>query len=171
MKSATVNGESVMDDLTFGYANPKAMYDAEKSAYVEDDLDILYNGKVVATAKVYIGVKGDTDLSGEVDSTDMFYSCYYVARLGAGYKDSKLLDNTTYANNAELERLSFFLTDIDTESKAGENNDATGNIDSTDIFYQTYYVALMGAGYKDTTTWDNPVCPDLKNLKGSMWAE
>ena len=171
MKSATVNGESVMDDLTFGYANPKAMYDAEKSAYVEDDLDILYNGKVVATAKVYIGVKGDTDLSGEVDSTDMFYSCYYVARLGAGYKTSKLLDNTKYTNNANLEKLSFFLTDIDTESKAGENNDATGNIDSTDIFYQSYYVALMGAGYKDTTTWDNPVCPDLKNLKGSMWAK
>ena len=59
---------------------------------------------------------------------------------------------------------------FDTESKAGENNDATGNINSTDLFYQTYYVALMGAGYK-STTWDNPVCPDLKNLKGSMWAK
>ena len=170
VKSATVNGESVMDDLTFGAESPKALFDSEGKAYVDTDLDILYKGEKVATAKVYIGVKGDTDLSGSVDSTDMFYSCYYVARLGAGYKTSKLLDNTKYTNNANLEKLSFFLTDIDTESKAGENNDATGNINSTDLFYQTYYVALMGAGYK-STTWDNPVCPDLKNLKGSMWAE
>ncbi|WP_276687901.1 DUF5620 domain-containing protein [Ruminococcus callidus] len=170
VKSATVNGESVMDDLTFGAESPKALFDSEGKAYVDTDLDILYKGEKVATAKVYIGVKGDTDLSGSVDSTDMFYSCYYVARLGAGYKTSKLLDGTKYANDANLEKLSFFLTDIDTESKAGENNDATGNINSTDLFYQTYYVALMGAGYK-STTWDNPVCPDLKNLKGSMWAE
>ena len=170
VKSATVNGESVMDDLTFGAESPKALFDSEGKAYVDTDLDILYKGEKVATAKVYIGVKGDTDLSGSVDSTDMFYSCYYVARLGAGYKTSKLLDGTKYANDANLEKLSFFLTDIDTESKAGENNDATGNINSTDLFYQTYYVALMGAGYK-STTWDNPVCPDLKDLKGSMWAE
>lgn len=99
----------------------------------------------------------------------MYYSSYYIARQGAGIKDAKLLDGTDYAKDANLEKLSFFLTDIDTESKAGENS-ADGKLEATDIFYQAYYVALVGAGHK-STTWDNPVCPDLKNLKGSMWAE
>ena len=169
VKSATVNGESVMDDLTFGAESPKALFDSEGKAYVDTDLDILYKGEKVATAKVYIGVKGDTDLSGKVEATDMYYSSYYIARQGAGIKDAKLLDGTDYAKDANLEKLSFFLTDIDTESKAGENS-ADGKLEATDIFYQAYYVALVGAGHK-STTWDNPVCPDLKNLKGSMWAE
>ena len=169
MKSATVNGESVMDDLTFGAESPKALFDSEGKAYVDTDLDILYKGEKVATAKVYIGVKGDTDLSGKVEATDMYYSSYYIARQGAGIKDAKLLDGTEHAQDENLEKLSFFLTDIDTESKAGENS-ADGKLEATDIFYQAYYVALVGAGHK-STTWDNPVCPDLKNLKGSMWAE
>ena len=169
VKSATVNGESVMDDLTFGAESPKALFDSEGKAYVDTDLDILYKGEKVATAKVYIGVKGDTDLSGKVEATDMYYSSYYIARQGAGIKDAKLLDGTEHAQDENLEKLSFFLTDIDTESKAGENS-ADGKLEATDIFYQAYYVALVGAGHK-STTWDNPVCPDLKNLKGSMWAE
>ena len=169
VKSATVNGESVMDDLTFGAESPKALFDSEGKAYVDTDLDILYKGEKVATAKVYIGVKGDTDLSGKVEATDMYYSSYYIARQGAGVKDAKLLDGTEHAQDENLEKLSFFLTDIDTESKAGENS-ADGKLEATDIFYQAYYVALVGAGHK-STTWDNPVCPDLKNLKGSMWAE
>ena len=40
-------------------------------------------------------------------------------------------------------------------------------INSTDLFYQMYYIALQGAGYKDTTWTD--VCPELKELKGSCW--
>ena len=66
MKSATVNGESVMDDLTFGAESPKALFDKEGKAYVDTELDILYKGEKVATAKVYIGIKGDTDLSGKL---------------------------------------------------------------------------------------------------------
>ena len=169
MKSATVNGESVMDDLTFGAESPKALFDKEGKAYVDTELDILYKGEKVATAKVYIGIKGDTDLSGKVEATDMYYSSYYIARQGAGTKSAKLLDGTDYAKDANLEKLSYFLTDIDTESKAGENS-ASGKIEATDLYYQAYYIALIGAGHK-STTWDNPVCPDLKNLKGSMWAE
>ena len=142
------------------------MYDALHGdiAYVASDLKVLYNGEEVGTAKVYIGIKGDTDLNGKVEATDMFYNMYYQARLGAGIKDGvTLLENNKDAN---LEKLSYFLTDIDTESKEGKNT-ADKSITPTDLFYQMYYIALQGAGYKDTTWTD--VCPELKELKGSCW--
>ena len=164
--SATLDGKDVTADLTFAYATPKEMYEKlhGAKAYVANDLDILYKGTKVATAKVYIGIKGDTDLNGKVDSTDMFYNMYYQARLGAGIKDGvTLLENNKDAN---LEKLSYFLTDIDTESKEGKNT-ADKSITPTDLFYQMYYIALQGAGYKDTTWTD--VCPELKELKGSCW--
>ena len=174
VESATLDGEDILNKLTFEYASPKEMYDALTGdvAYVASDLKVLYKDEAtgttteVGTAKVYIGIKGDTDLNGAVNSTDMFYSMYYQARLGAGIKEGvTLLENNTDEN---LEKLSYFLTDIDTESKEGKN---VGDkmINSTDLFYQMYYIALKGAGYKDTT-WTE-VCPDLKNLQGSCWYE
>ena len=94
----------------------------------------------------------------------MFYNMYYQARLGAGIKEGvTLLENNQDEN---LEKLSYFLTDIDTESKEGKNT-ADKSITPTDLFYQMYYIALQGAGYKDTTWTD--VCPELKELKGSCW--
>ena len=166
VESATLDGEDILSQLTFEYASPKEMYDALTGdiAYVASDLEIRYKDEKVGIAKVYIGIKGDTDLSGAVNSTDMFYSMYYQARLGAGIKDGvTLLENNKDAN---LEKLSYFLTDIDTESKEGKNT-ADKSITPTDLFYQMYYIALQGAGYKDTTWTD--VCPELKELKGSCW--
>ena len=54
-------------------------------------MKVLYNGEEVGTAKVYIGIKGDTDLNGKVEATDMFYNMYYQARLGAGIKEGVTL--------------------------------------------------------------------------------
>ena len=168
VESATLDGEDILSQLTFEYASPKDMYDALHGdiAYVASDLKVLYNGEEVGTAKVYIGIKGDTDLNGKVEATDMFYNMYYQARLGAGIKEGvTLLENNQDEN---LEKLSYFLTDIDTESKEGKNT-ADKSITPTDLFYQMYYIALKGAGYKDTVWTD--VCPDLKNLQGSCWYE
>ena len=168
VESATLDGEDILSQLTFEYASPKDMYDALHGdiAYVASDLKVLYNGEEVGTAKVYIGIKGDTDLNGKVEATDMFYNMYYQARLGAGIKEGvTLLENNQDEN---LEKLSYFLTDIDTESKEGKNT-ADKSITPTDLFYQMYYIALKGAGYKDTVWTD--VFPDLKNLQGSCWYE
>ena len=168
VESATLDGEDILSQLTFEYASPKDMYDALHGdiAYVASDLEIRYKDEKVGIAKVYIGIKGDTDLNGKVEATDMFYNMYYQARLGAGIKEGvTLLENNQDEN---LEKLSYFLTDIDTESKEGKNT-ADKSITPTDLFYQMYYIALKGAGYKDTVWTD--VCPDLKNLQGSCWYE
>ncbi|WP_419571243.1 dockerin type I repeat-containing protein [Ruminococcus sp.] len=72
---------------------------------------------------------GDLDNSGKVDSTDIFYTMYYVANVAVG-------------NPGGLTQ----------EQIAAADVDGSGKVDSTDVFYMMYYVALHGVG-KDVS-WE-----------------
>ena len=73
--------------------------------------------------------KGDLDGSDRIDSTDIFYTMYYVANVAVG-------------NPGGLTQ----------EQIAAADVDGSGKVDSTDVFYMMYYVALHGVG-KDVS-WE-----------------
>ena len=84
----------------------------------------------------------DIDGDGSVDSTDVYYILYYVALQGAG--KTPIFD--TVKNGTALEsKLAYLASDIDTESKAGENTE-DGKLDATDMLYTAVYQAYNGAG-------------------------
>ena len=72
---------------------------------------------------------GDLDGSGDIDSTDIFYTMLYIANVAVG-------------NDGGLTP----------EQIAAADVDGNGTVDSTDSFYIMYYVALHGAGYD--TSWE-----------------
>ena len=72
---------------------------------------------------------GDLDNSGKVDSTDIFYTMYYVANVAVGNPGG-----------------------LTPEQIAAADVDGSGSVDSTDVFYMMYYVALHGVG-KDVS-WE-----------------
>ena len=73
--------------------------------------------------------KGDLDGSDCIDSTDIFYTMYYVANVAVGNPGG-----------------------LTTEQIAAADVDGSGKVDSTDVFYMMYYVALHGVG-KDVS-WE-----------------
>ena len=73
--------------------------------------------------------KGDLDGSDRIDSTDIFYTMYYVANVAVGTPGG-----------------------LTTEQIAAADVDGSGKVDSTDVFYMMYYVALHGVG-KDVS-WE-----------------
>ena len=157
-----------MSKLTFEYATPAAMFEAKDEAYVASDLAIKYDGKVVGTAKVYIGIKGDTDLNKEVNAKDVAVVLVYSAKIGAGL-DGKLLNTKEAAADPNLETLSYFLSDINTEGKIGADSaDGSISLDAKDGAFTLVYSAKDGAGMDPK--WPE-VCPALKTLEGSCWAE
>lgn len=81
--------------------------------------------------------RGDIDLNGKVDSTDMFYIMLYCANISAGNKDFALSEDA-----AENKRM-IAATDVD----------GNGKVDSTDLFYEMYYIANRGAG--NDVTWED----------------
>ena len=74
-------------------------------------------------------LRGDVDGSGGIDSTDIFYTMYYVANVAVG-------------NPGGLTQEQIAAADVDGSDK----------VDSTDVFYMMYYVALHGVG-KDVS-WE-----------------
>ena len=81
--------------------------------------------------------RGDIDLNGKVDSTDMFYIMLYCANISASNKDFALSEDA-----AENKRM-IAATDVD----------GNGKVDSTDLFYEMYYIANRGAG--NDVTWED----------------
>ena len=73
--------------------------------------------------------KGDLDGSDRIDSTDIFYTMYYVANVAVGNPGG-----------------------LTPEQIAAADVDGSGKVDSTDVFYMMYYVALHGVG-KDVS-WE-----------------
>ena len=163
LKSATVNGEDAMADITFEYSDPAAMYKAVGKPYVAQEMKVLYKGEEVAdtTVTVYIGVKGDTNLNGEVTADDAYEVLVYYASASVG-KSASFTDG----KDANLETLAYFLSDVDTEGKEGKNTD-DNIIDANDAYYQLVYYASVSVN--KPITWPD-VIPSLKNLKGSIWA-
>ena len=148
------NGEDVTVDpaTAIDFAmTPAEAYETvtEKTAgkvYFNGEVGLKYKGEedveITDTVKVAVALKGDTTLDGKVDATDLFETAYYVALQGAG--KTPIFD--TVKNGTALEsKLAYLASDIDTESKAGENTE-DGKLDATDMLYTAVYQAYNGAG-------------------------
>ena len=148
------NGEDVTVDpaTAIDFAmTPAEAYETvtEKTAgkvYFDGEVGLKYKGEedveITDTVKVAVALKGDTTLDGKVDATDLFETAYYVALQGAG--KTPIFD--TVKNGTALEsKLAYLASDIDTESKAGENTE-DGKLDATDMLYTAVYQAYNGAG-------------------------
>ena len=148
------NGEAVPVDPATAIdfeMTPAEAYETvtEKTAgkvYFDGEVGLKYKGEeeveITDTVKVAVALKGDTTLDGKVDATDLFETAYYVALQGAG--KTPIFD--TIKNGTALEsKLAYLASDIDTESKAGENTE-DGKLDATDMLYTAVYQAYNGAG-------------------------
>ena len=148
------NGEDVPVDPATAIdfeMTPAEAYETvtEKTAgkvYFDGEVGLKYKGEedveITDTVKVAVALKGDTTLDGKVDATDLFETAYYVALQGAG--KAPIFD--TVKNGTALEsKLAYLASDIDTESKAGENTE-DGKLDATDMLYTAVYQAYNGAG-------------------------
>ena len=149
------NGEDVTVDpaTAIDFAmTPAEAYETvtEKTAgkvYFNGEVGLKYKGEeddveIKDTVTVAVALKGDTTLDGKVDATDLFETAYYVALQGAG--KTPIFD--TVKNGTALEsKLAYLASDIDTESKAGENTE-DGKLDATDMLYTAVYQAYNGAG-------------------------
>ena len=148
------NGEDVTVDPATAIdfeMTPAEAYETvtEKTAgkvYFDGEVGLKYKGEedveITDTVKVAVALKGDTTLDGKVDATDLFETAYYVALQGAG--KTPIFD--TVKNGTALEsKLAYLASDIDTESKAGENTE-DGKLDATDMLYTAVYQAYSGAG-------------------------
>ena len=148
------NGEDVTVDPATAIdfeMTPAEAYETvtEKTAgkvYFDGEVGLKYKGEeeveLTDTVKVAVALKGDTTLDGKVDATDLFETAYYVALQGAG--KAPIFD--TVKNGTALEsKLAYLASDIDTESKAGENTE-DGKLDATDMLYTAVYQAYNGAG-------------------------
>ena len=148
------NGEDVTVDPATAIdfkMTPAEAYETvtEKTAgkvYFDGEVGLKYKGEekveITDTVKVAVALKGDTTLDGKVDATDLFETAYYIALQGAG--KAPIFD--TVKNGTALEsKLAYLASDIDTESKAGENTE-DGKLDATDMLYTAVYQAYNGAG-------------------------
>ena len=147
----------VTADVTLEYDSPAALFAARNTAYVAENLKATYtaeNGEVyeITGPMVYISKKGDANLDGKVDSTDIYELMRYIAYVGAGFSDTKLLETSPDAADENLSVLAYFLADADTESTEGKNT-AEKRLDPQDMFYVMYYVANRGAGVP--VTWSD----------------
>ena len=148
------NGEDVTVDPATAIdfeMTPAEAYETvtEKTAgkvYFDGEVGLKYKGEeeveLTDTVKVAVALKGDTTLDGKVDATDLFETACYVALQGAG--KAPIFD--TVKNGTALEsKLAYLASDIDTESKAGENTE-DGKLDATDMLCTAVYQAYNGAG-------------------------
>ena len=97
-------------------------------------------------------LKGDTNLNGKVDNDDALQTLTYYSNVNAGAKDVAFTD--TAKTNALLEKLVYFVSDADTESKLGTDSKDKLITNDDALFILTYY-AQQYAGNKDDeeTLW------------------
>ena len=122
--------------------------------YFDGEVGLKYKGEekveITDTVKVAVALKGDTTLDGEINNIDLFDLNLYVALKGAGL--DPYFDIVKKAGNDALAvKLAYLASDIDTESKAGENTEDKA-LDSTDMLYTALFQAYDGAG--TPKTWD-----------------
>ena len=156
--------------VTLDKTTPKEIFDAEGKPYCVTEVNAYFTDPTKADAEpvaapvnptVYIGVKGDTDLSGLVDVPDAVAVLTYTAKIAAGQ------ENVVFNEDENLNKFAFFLADIDTESKEGKN-DGNKLMTTEDAVYMLTYTAKTAAGQEPT--WPD-VVPSLKSLEGSIWYE
>ena len=156
--------------VTLDKTTPKEIFDAEGKPYCVTEVNAYFTDPTKADAEpvaapvnptVYIGVKGDTDLSGLVDVPDAVAVLTYTAKIAAGQ------EGVVFNEDENLNKFVFFLADIDTESKEGKN-DGNKLMVTEDAVYMLTYTAKTAAGQEPT--WPD-VVPSLKSLEGSIWYE
>ena len=102
--------------------------------------------------EVAVALKGDTNLNGKVDNDDALQTLTYYSNVNAGAKDVAF--TATAKTNALLEKLVYFVSDVDTESKLGTDSKDKLITNDDALFILTYY-AQQYAGNKDDeeTLW------------------
>ena len=156
--------------VTLDKTTPKEIFDAEGKPYCVTEVNAYFTDPTKADAEpvaapvnptVYIGVKGDTDLSGLVDVPDAVAVLTYTAKIAAGQ------EGVVFNEDENLNKFVFFLADVDTESKEGKN-DGNKLMTTEDAVRILTYTAKTAAGQE--VTWPD-VIPSLKSLEGSIWYE
>ncbi|WP_302192289.1 hypothetical protein, partial [uncultured Ruminococcus sp.] len=128
--------------------------------YYQGGVDIYYTTGVEGSdtfaidtkPEVAVALKGDTNLNGKVDNDDALQTLTYYSNVNAGAKDVAFTD--TAKTNALLEKLVYFVSDVDTESKLGTDSKDKLITNDDALFILTYY-AQQYAGNKDNeeTLW------------------
>lgn len=157
---ASGNQVDITSEITFDVPAPKDLFAAQGGSYAEAELKPSYQGVVLenASVKVFVGVKGDTNLDGTCDITDAELTLRYYSEVYAGAENASFCELIGISSNQEeIEKLCYFLSDIDTEGKNAKN-DASHEIDIQDAMWiLSYYSYSMAGGAKP---W-NEICPVL----------
>ena len=132
-----------LDASYFGFLQTPA--DVYTAPYYKGTVDIYYIGDADKTAledkpTVAVAMKGDAQLDGDVDMDDAFDTLQYYSSSAAG-------KTVTFTDGSDelLEKLAFYVSDIDTESKAGKKTD-DAEISMDDAFNILQYVSYRAAG-------------------------
>ena len=156
--------------VTLDKTTPKEIFDAEGKAYCVTEVNAYFTDPTKADAEpvaapvnptVYIGVKGDADLNGIVDVQDGVAILTYYAKAAAAQ------ENVAFNEDENLNKLTYFLADVDTESKAGMNSGSELMTTQDAVNVLTFYAKKAA---NQEPTWPD-VIPSLKSLEGSIWYE
>ena len=156
--------------VTLDKTTPKEIFDAEGKAYCVTEVNAYFTDPTTADAEpvaapvnptVYIGVKGDADLNGIVDVQDAVAILTYYAKTAAAQ------ENVAFNEDENLNKLAYFLADVDTESKAGMNNGSELMTTQDAVNVLTFYAKKAA---NQEPTWPD-VISSLKSLEGSIWYE
>ena len=156
--------------VTLDKTTPKEIFDAEGKAYCVTEVNAYFTDPTTADAEpvaapvnptVYIGVKGDADLNGIVDVQDAVAILTYYAKAAAAQ------ENVAFNEDENLNKLTYFLADVDTESKAGMNSGSELMTTQDAVNVLTFYAKKAA---NQEPTWPD-VIPSLKSLEGSIWYE
>ena len=156
--------------VTLDKTTPKEIFDAEGKPYCVTEVNAYFTDPTKADAEpvaapvnptVYIGVKGDADLNGIVDVQDVVAILTYYAKAAAAQ------ENVAFNEDENLNKLAYFLADVDTESKAGMNNGSELMTTQDAVNVLTFYAKKAA---NQEPTWPD-VIPSLKSLEGSIWYE
>ena len=156
--------------VTLDKTTPKEIFDAEGKAYCVTEVNAYFTDPTTADAEpvaapvnptVYIGVKGDADLNGIIDVQDAVAILTYYAKTAAAQ------ENVAFNEDENLNKLAYFLADVDTESKAGMNSGSELMTTQDAVNVLTFYAKKAA---NQEPTWPD-VIPSLKSLEGSIWYE
>ena len=132
-----------LDASYFGFLQTPA--DVYTAPYYKGAVDIYYIGDADKTAledkpTVAVAMKGDAQLDGDVDMDDAFDTLQYYSSSAAG-------KTVTFTDGSDelLEKLAFYVSDIDTESKAGKKTE-DAEISMDDAFNILQYTSYKAAG-------------------------
>ena len=156
--------------VTLDKTTPKEIFDAEGKPYCVTEVNAYFTDPTTADAEpvaapvnptVYIGVKGDADLNGIVDVQDAVAILTYYAKTAVAQ------ENVAFNEDENLNKLTYFLADVDTESKAGMNSGSELMTTQDAVNVLTFYAKKA---VNQDPTWPD-VIPSLKSLEGSIWYE